>query len=183
MIKLTGAAETALSKIQDTHLDPMEEALFKAWAKANQIEKPDSPDNLTDLRGIYKSTGGIILPNGTLNRITTETNNATRLQNVLQERLADKLAADKDKLGKEKENKFKAERQDVTHKQKVELEGMKQKSLPHEAKMKEHDVTSKKLDIEKAKVGNEGKHIDMIGSLMKPEGGGSAAKAGTTSSE
>lgn len=91
MLKLNNKAESALSKLQDTILSPMEEALFKAWTKANQIEKPDNPDNHVDYRGIYKLTDGAVLPNGELKRIAERFNAEGTLQNVLQERMMDHI--------------------------------------------------------------------------------------------
>jgi hypothetical protein len=185
-IKLNGPAENALSSLQDTVLNPMEEALFQAWTKANKIDKPDAPGDVVDYRGIYKQTQGQILPNGQLKQVADKVNSETLLQRVLQERIQDRInkqTTSKEDAAKEK---FKAERQDVTHKQKMQIESMKLKKAPHEVQMKKHDVAGKELDIEKAKVGNEGKQIDLIKSFAAPapttgsnSGGGNAAKTKT----
>jgi hypothetical protein len=80
-------AESALSKLQDTTLTPMEEALFHAWTQANQIKKPDAPDNMVDYRGIYKASGGVILPNGEMHRLGEEMNAQSKLERILQDRM------------------------------------------------------------------------------------------------
>lgn len=182
-IKLPAPAENALSHLQDTVLNPMEEALFKTWAKANQIQKPDAPDDHVDYRGIFRNTGGTILPNGGLKRYADKINSKNKLEGILQERMMERIEKSSDTAADKRDQQFKAERQDVTHKQKMDMEGLKLKRLPAELKMKQHDVQLKKhdidvkeMDIEKQKVGNEGKHIDMIASLVKPEGGSGGTK-------
>lgn len=182
-IKLPAPAENALSHLQDTVLNPMEEALFKTWTKANQIEKPDAPDDHVDYRGIFRNTQGAILPNGGLKRYADKMNSQNKLQVILQERMMDQIQKSSDTAAQKQDQQFKAERQDVTHQQKMDMEGLKFKRLPTELKMKQHDVELKKhdisgkeMDIEKQKVGNEGKHIDMIASLVRPEGDSGAAK-------
>lgn len=85
-IKLTQPAETALSKVQNTTLSPMEEALFQAWSHANGIEKPDAPDQNVDLRGVYKGTQGLILPNNQLAQVVEKANASAKLQEILQDR-------------------------------------------------------------------------------------------------
>jgi hypothetical protein len=99
-IKLTGAAESAMSNLQNTELPPMEEALFQAWAKANQIKKTDLPDDVVDYRGIYKGTGGHILPHGELPRMAKLANDQYKLERVLHERMQDRVKQlTQDKLG------------------------------------------------------------------------------------
>ena len=86
-ITLDGKADAVLSKLQDTTLTPMEEALFQAWTKANQIVKPDAPEDGVDYRGIYKETGGAILPNGQLKRFADNLNSEQKLQRILHDRM------------------------------------------------------------------------------------------------
>lgn len=173
---LPAPAENALSQLQNTSLSPMEEALFKAWTKANQIEKPDSPDNTVDYRGVYKQTGGAILPNGELKRIAEQANSQNTLQRVLHQRMLDRVKEVTDKHGDMQQQQMQSERQDKTHAQKMEMEKLKMKQMPHElkvketeAEMKQHDIKLKQHDIEKAKVGNEGKQIDFAASLLAPK--------------
>ncbi len=82
---LDSQAQDALSHLQDTSLTPMEEALFNAWAKANKIQKPDNPQDHVDYRGIYKETGGKILPNGQLDRFAKKLNSEDKLRDILRE--------------------------------------------------------------------------------------------------
>lgn len=181
---LDSKSEAMLSQLQDTDLDPMEEALFKSWTKANQIEKPDSPDDRVDYRGIYKMTGGTVLPTGQLKRYAEQTNAETKLEQVLRQKMMDRITEITGKKEDQQANQWKADRQDVTHKQKIEMEKLKLQKAPHELKLKEHDVKAKQFDIQKQqvgiesqKIGNEGKKIDMISSLVapKPAGGTSSA--------
>lgn len=177
-IKLNGPAENALSSLQDTILNPMEEALFQAWTKANKIMKPDAPGDMVDYRGVYKATKGQILPVGQLKQVADKVNSETLLQRVLAERIQDRINKQTTSKEDAAKDKFKAERQDVTHKQKIEMERMKLQKAPHDVAMKKHDVAGKELDIEKQKVGNEGKQIDLIKSFVAPApsaGGGSSA--------
>jgi hypothetical protein len=85
-VKLTQPAEAALSRLQDTTLSPMEEALFQAWTHANGIEKPDAPGQNVDLRGLYKAGNGIILPNNQLKQVTDKVNASSKLQQILEDR-------------------------------------------------------------------------------------------------
>lgn len=89
-IKLSAPAESALSTVQSTVLSPMEEALFQSWSHANGIEKPDDPNNMVDLRGVYKGTQGMILPHGTMPRIVSKANAQSKLEQILSDRLKDK---------------------------------------------------------------------------------------------
>lgn len=187
-IKLPAPAENALAHLQDTTLNPMEEALFKTWAKANQIQKPDAPDDHVDYRGIYKETGGAVMPNGALSRYAEKLNSQNKLQTILQERMAERIQQTAGTQEQKEQDQFKAERQDIGHKQKLEqgsqkleMEQMKLKQQPHEIKLREHDAKAGELDIEKQKIGNEGKQIDMIANLLKPAGatGGTGATAST----
>lgn len=85
--KLDSPTEHALNKLQNTELSPMEEALFKSWAAANQIKKPDSADDPTDYRGIWKETGGRVLPYGQLQQFANRTKNEQTLVKALSERI------------------------------------------------------------------------------------------------
>lgn len=99
-LSLDNQADIALSKLQDTQLTPMEEALFQAWTKANQIKKPDAPDDRVDYRGIYRATGGAILPNGQLKEIAEKSNAQSQLQDILQHRMLDHIGSlTKQKVG------------------------------------------------------------------------------------
>lgn len=89
--KLSGAADNAMAKLQDTDLNPMEETLFQAWAKANQIKKTDLPNDVVDYRGIYKHTNGYIMPHGQLKRVAAKVNDEYKLEQVLQDQMQDKL--------------------------------------------------------------------------------------------
>lgn len=90
-LSLGDRADIAISKLQDTQLTPMEEALFQAWTKANQIKKPDAPNDRVDYRGIYRATGGAILPNGQLKAIADKTNAESELQTILHQRMMDHI--------------------------------------------------------------------------------------------
>ena len=185
-MKLNGQAEAALNSLQDTQLSPMEETLFKAWTKANDIKDPDAPDDIVDYRGIYKQTGGQVMPYGQLRDFTKRLNHEDKLQRLLQQQMLDRIQKAAGSAEDAEKDQFKAERQDVTHKQKVEMEQLKLKRVPHEAKMKEFDVKAKEMDIEKMRVGNEGKEIDFMKGLMTPAGGQSGTaktkSGGTTPS-
>lgn len=95
--KLDGPADAALNRVQDTELSPMEEALFKSWTKANGIEKPDNVDDHMDYRGLYKETGGKVLPWSQLERISTLRNAESRLVKTLSERALDRAHSDQQK--------------------------------------------------------------------------------------
>jgi hypothetical protein len=97
-LKVSGAADNAISKLQNTQLNPMEEALFQAWAKANQIKKPDQPKDVVDYRGIYKMGGGQILPNGDLKRFAERVNDQHQLEQALRERIEARIANSKQKM-------------------------------------------------------------------------------------
>jgi hypothetical protein len=95
--KLDGPAEAALSRVQNTELSPMEEALFKSWTKANGIKKPDNVDDHMDYRGLYKETGGKVLPWSQLERISTLRNAESRIVQTLSDRVMDRTRADEQK--------------------------------------------------------------------------------------
>lgn len=188
-LNLPPQAEAALNRLQDTTLTPMEEALFKAWTKANQIQDPDNPKDIVDYRGIYKASGGTILPAGELARRAEMHNKQYELEQALHQRMMERINEVTTKEQDRAEMAHKEERQDVTHKQKMDMESLKQKNAPHDLKMKEHDVKAKQLDIHKQqvgldaqKLGNEGKKIDLMASLVAPKkpteptGGSSANK-------
>lgn len=59
-----------------TKLNPLEEALFQTWARANGIDNHDDPSNYFDHRGVYKQTNGLILPPGLLKSLTMQHNTA-----------------------------------------------------------------------------------------------------------
>ena len=184
---LDSQMDSALSKLQDTTLTPMEEALFKAWAKANQIQKPDDPNDRIDYRGIFKVTGGHILPYGQLARFTDKLNSEDRLRELLHQRMmkhVDEVVGKKEDFEKQQ---FDAERKDVDHQQKMEQGQMKLKQAPYDLKMREHDIKGKEMDLhkqsmglEQQRLGNEGKQIDLTSALLTPERNLGAPDAGTT---
>jgi hypothetical protein len=151
MIKLDNRAENALSDLQDTKLSPMEEVLFKTWATANQISKPDNPEDHVDYRGIYKLTNGKILPRGELARRAKTENSHRTLTRVLQDRVADMEQTEEDKI-----NQIHSEqRQDITHQQKLEQGAMQLKKAPY--------------DLQMAETKNQGKQIDIQGKQLQTE--------------
>ena len=174
-LNLPPNAETALNRIQDTKLNPMEEALFNGWLKANQIQDPDAPEDVIDYRGIYKATGGAVLPGGELARQTQHMNDEKTIERALQERMLQRIDEMTGKQEDQANQLHKEERQDITHKQKMEMEDLKLKRAPHDLRMQEHkvkakgmDIEGKKLGIESQKLGNEGKRVDLIASMMNP---------------
>jgi hypothetical protein len=190
-ITMDGKADSMLSRLQDTDLDPMEEALFQSWTKANQIDKPDEPGDEIDYRGIWKTTGGAVLPHGQLKRFSEQVNDENKLERILHQKMMDRITEITGKKEDQQNQLHKEERQDITHKQKLEMEKLKMKQAPHELRLKEHDVRAKEFDVQKQhigieaqKVGNEGKKIDIIGQLVapKPAGVGSASGSATTNS-
>ena len=174
-LQISPQAEQALQRLQDTTLDPMEEALFQAWTKANQIENPDDPKDVTDYRGIWKESNGLVLPRGELKEMSEMKNHAHTLERELQQRMMDRM---NELVGKQEDfqkDQFKAERQDITHRQKMEQGGLQLKKAPFDLKMKEHAIKGQELGLEKqrmsidqAKIGNEGKELDLIGALLQP---------------
>lgn len=177
-LQISPQAEQSLQRLQDTELTPLEEALFQAWTKANQIENPDDPKDITDYRGIWRGVNGLVLPRGEVKKMAEDQNNTHNLQRELQQRMLDRITEMTGKKEDFAKDRFDAERQDITHKQKMEQGGQKLKMAPFELKKAQHATESKKVDIEKqklgleaSKLGNEGKEIDLIASLMQPAGG------------
>lgn len=175
-LNLPPQAESALNRLQDTVLSPMEEVLFQSWSKANKIEDPDNPKDVIDYRGIYKVSNGAVLPHGELKRISEITQNQHELEKALHQRMMERIQEAVDTEQDFEKQLHKEERQDITHKQKMEMEGLKLKRAPHDLKMKEHDVKGKEMDIHKQKigldaqqVGNEGKKIDLLSALLAPQ--------------
>jgi hypothetical protein len=192
-LTISPKAEDAFQRLQDTKLEPMEEALFRSWTKANQIADPDAPGDVVDYRGIYRATKGQVLPHGQLKQMAQQQNDENTLEKALQERMAKRVT---ELTGKEDDmarDKFKAERQDVTHKQK--LEQGKQKMEHGALKLKEgeqklkhapFDVERGKIDLEKQKLGIEAqvqghkdKKLDLISQMMNPAGTGPSESRGS----
>lgn len=174
-LDLPPKAEHAFQRLQDTDLSPMEEALFKAWTKANQIEDPDAPDDTVDYRGIWKATNGHVLPPGELKKTTEVQNLSNTLERALQERMMKRITELTGKAEDFEKDKFDAERQDITHQQKIEQGDQKLKQAPFDLKMRAHDIEGKQFDIEKQKLGldqqklgNEGKELDLVSNLLMP---------------
>jgi hypothetical protein len=185
-LPLPPKAENALQRLQDTTLSPMEEALFTSWTKANQIAKPDEPNDVVDYRGIWKSTNGAVLPHGELKRMAQEKNDSHTLERALQERMMKRITEITGKKEDLQKQKFDAERKDADHQHKMEQGGMKLKQAPFEVKKQEHANAGKELDIQKQKVGleaqelgNKGKKIDLISSLLAPAGSAQPASQKT----
>jgi hypothetical protein len=174
-MQISPQAEDSLQRLQDVSLSPMEEALFKAWTKANQIDDPDTPGDIVDYRGIWKASGGLVLPHGELKRDAEMQNHQHKLQRELQQRMMDRM---NELVGKQEDfqkDQFKAERQDITHRQKMEQGDLKLKQSPFDLKMKEHAIKGQELGLEKqrmgidqAKIGNEGKELDLLSALLQP---------------
>lgn len=174
-LQITPEAEGALNQLQDTNLTGMEEALFQAWTKANQIEEPDDPKDTIDYRGIWKSTNGRVLPFGELKKMADNYNNAHTLEQALHQRMMARISEVTGKQEDFAKSQFDAERTDIEHGQKMEQGKLKLKQAPFDLKMKQHDIEGKKIDIEGKKLGlesqelgNKGKEIDLIASLMQP---------------
>lgn len=49
-----------------TKLSPLEETIFKSWAKANGIDDVDDPESHYDYRGFFKASGGKVHPPGSV---------------------------------------------------------------------------------------------------------------------
>jgi hypothetical protein len=172
-LTISPKAEDALQKLQDTKLSPMEEALFQSRTKANQIKDPDAVGDVVDYRGIWKSTGGLVLPYGELKKKAEEMNSSHTLERELQQRMMKRMT---ELTGKEEDFKtkqFDAERKDVDHKQKMEQGELKLRQSPFDLQMREHDIKGKELDLQKQRMGldsqqlgNKGKELDLISSLM-----------------
>lgn len=66
----TSGTDSAPEKVPtpQTKLSPIEEALFPHWATANGVDESahSDPNNHYDFRGMYKQTGGKVMPTGTL---------------------------------------------------------------------------------------------------------------------
>ena len=174
-LQISPQVEDTLQKMQDTKLDPLEEALFQGWAKANQIEDPDADGDIVDYRGIWKQSNGLVLPRGELKQMAEDQNQMHTLQRELQQRMLDRISEMTGKQEDMQKDQFKAERQDITHKQKMEQGKLNLQKAPFDLKMRAHDIEGKKLDLDKqrmsidqAKIGNEGKEIDLIAAMMQP---------------
>jgi hypothetical protein len=174
-LTLPPKAESALNRLQDTRLEPMEEVLYKSWLKANRIDDPDNPEDFVDYRGIYKAMNGEVVPNGQLARQTQQQNDKMTIEKALQERMLQRMDEMVGKQEDQQQMLHKEERQDITHKQKMDMEGLKLKRAPHDLRMKEHDIKAKDMDIEGKKLGlqaqelgNQGKRMDLISSMMNP---------------
>lgn len=68
-----------------TQLNPLEETLFKTWARAHGIDNHDDPSNSFDHRGVFKRTNGMIHPPGHLNRLADEHNAAMEAQDSVEQ--------------------------------------------------------------------------------------------------
>jgi hypothetical protein len=53
-----------------TKLSPLEEVLFRTWARANGVDNHDDPNNYFDHRGLFKQSNGLIQPIGVVKSIT-----------------------------------------------------------------------------------------------------------------
>ena len=59
------AVQEAVQRLSRTELSPLEEVMFKSWSTANELDEVDESPGF-DLRGIYKETGGKVMPPGQL---------------------------------------------------------------------------------------------------------------------
>jgi len=167
--KLDNRAENALSDLQDTLLSPMEEALFQSWAKANQITKPDNPEDHVDYRGVYKEVGGQVLPRGAMPRIAKTVNSEKTLMRVLQERMMDSEGNAVERQNKLEDEDRKDARTEKQHhqkieqgKQKIEQEHMALRKAPHETKAAELANQGKEIDLEAKKVAGKQQLVNLI---------------------
>lgn len=181
-LNISPKAEQSLQRLQDVTLSPMEEALFQAWTKANQIDKPNDPTDSVDYRGIWKATNGQVLPRGELKVMAEMQNHSQTLEKALQERMMERITEVTGKKEDLQKQQFDAQRKDVDHKHKMEQGSLKLKQAPFDLQMREHDIKGKELDLHKQrmgldqqKLGNEGKEIDLITSLMQPAGAPTAS--------
>lgn len=55
-------------------LNPLEEALFRVWARAHSVEDPDAPDNQFDYRALYKNSNGMIHSPGQVTQMAGDYN-------------------------------------------------------------------------------------------------------------
>lgn len=171
-LNLDSLSENAFSQMQDTALSPMEEALFKSWATANQIEKPDKPGDNMDYRGVYKNTGGKILPPGQLKQLADTTNNQQTLMRVLQDRMKDHAANIADKVS------------DQADKQIEKTEDMKREAIkaklneptPRQLRSVELENKGIELDTGRQEVKNEGKKIDVTKLVVQHKTGANKPK-------
>lgn len=162
---LDSKADAALSKLQDTTLNPMEEALFMGWSKANQIKKPDAPEDRVDYRGIYKETGGAILPHGQLNRFADKLNSEEKLRQILHEKLLKQIDQAKQTMAAaQPEQKEPKHGPDEHHSLKLQNEGV-------EAEAKHARVANEGTHLENkgAEIANEGKKLDIEKILAQRE--------------
>lgn len=156
-IKLDSLSENAFGQMQDTALSPMEEVLFKTWTTANGIEKPDKPGDNVDYRGLYKNTGGKILPSGQLKQMADTSNNQQTLMRVLQDRVKTQAEEAAQKVN------------DQVDKQIQKTEDLKQEAIkakiaeptPRQVHVQELENRGTELDTKHSAVKNEGKKIDI----------------------
>lgn len=143
-ITLTGPGENALHQLQDTQLSPMEEALFRSWTKANQIDKPDNVDDPIDYRGIYRLTGGKVLPFGQLKQITKRVADQQRVKKELMEQARQMEQSEEDQINQ----LHKEQRQDITHQQKLEQQSMQLAKMPYDLQAQQIKNQGKVIDVE-----------------------------------
>ena len=158
-LKLDGNASKAVSDLQNTKLPPLEEILFTSWAKANQVKNPDEEAGEVDLRGIYQSTGGKVLPFGELKRIVRSVNNEKTLEGVLR----DRVMAQSDKVAQGAE---KSKQQEENMKHKI-LQSAAAEPGPRQLESQMLENEGKKLDLQK----------QMIAAEMKSNGPREAGQA------
>lgn len=85
-----------------TQLSPLEEHLFQAWAKANQVENHDDPNNQYDHRAEYKRGNGMIHPPGLLNKVSSAHNDhVERMQDSAATKEADMKKAVSDHVAEQ----------------------------------------------------------------------------------
>ena len=88
------------NQLPTSKLPPLEEVLFKAWTKANDIKDPDEPNNSFDYRSLYSMSNGKVQPTGMVKDMATEHNNQMEQQKAAQD-VAKKQEADRKKEASE----------------------------------------------------------------------------------
>lgn len=137
-----------------TQLNPLEEALFQAWARAHRIENHNDPSNSFDHRGVYKRTNGLIHPPGHINQLADEHNAAAEAQDSGAGGAIDPAMAavehQKNQMEAQKaqsEQALKVHLADKAHNQKMQLEQMK---LQHKTMESDKDRQMKAQEAERA---------------------------------
>lgn len=123
-----------------TQLSPLEETLFKTWARAHGVAEPDHPENFFDYRGLYKQSNGLIHPNGMVPQMAAAHNAGIQPQEGTEINNPDPFmaAAEIHKANLDSESKKRSDmiKMQLEHKKmehKTSLEQMKLAHKSHEA--------------------------------------------------